>query len=144
MSEAKPGALRTGGYTEFHPRWYRPPVSVYWWLKQRQYLTFILRELSSVFVALFVVMTLFQLRALKNGPEAYAHFQQRLQSPLIVALNIVGLFFVVFHSITWFNLTPSAVPVRFGGKRVPGFLIAAPSYIAWIVISAFVAWMVLR
>ena len=131
-------------YTEFHPRWYRPPVSVYWWLKQRQYLTFILRELSSVFVALFVVMTLFQLWALKKGPEAYAQFQQWLQSPLVIALSIIGLFFVVFHSITWFNLTPSAMPVRLGGKRLPAFLVAAPSYVAWAVVSAIVAWLVLR
>ena len=131
-------------YTEFHPRWYRPPVSVYWWLKQRQYLTFILRELSSVFVALFVVMTLFQLWALKQGPEAYAHFQQWLQSPLVIAFSIIGLFFVVFHSITWFNLAPSAMPVRLGGKRLPAFLVAAPSYIAWAVVSAIVAWLVLR
>jgi succinate dehydrogenase subunit C len=143
MSAAKPETASATDYTEFHPRWYRPHVSVYWWLKQRQYLTFILRELSSVFVALFVVMTLFQLRALKNGPEAYAHFQERLQSPAAIVFNIVALFFVVFHSITWFNLAPSAMPVRLGGKRVPAFLVAAPSYLAWIVISAFVAWMVL-
>ena len=143
MSAAKPETATTVEYTEFHPRWYRPHVSVYWWLKQRQYLTFILRELSSVFVAMFVVMTLFQLRALKNGPEAYALFQQRLQSPLVIAFSVIALCFVVFHSITWFNLAPSAMPVRLGGRRVPAFLVAAPSYVAWVVISAFVAWMVL-
>ena len=144
MSAAKPEAIKSAQYTEFHPRWYRPHVSVYWWLGQRQYLKFILRELSSVFVAIFVVETLFQLQALKNGPEAYADFQQWLQSPLIIALNIVALLFVIFHSITWFNLTPSAMPVRLGGKRVPGFLVAAPSYVAWAVISVFVAWLILR
>jgi fumarate reductase subunit C len=143
MGAVKPETIRVE-YAEFHPRWYRPPVSVYWWLKQRQYLTFILRELSSVFVALFVVMTLFQLWALKKGPEAYAQFQQWLQSPLVIALSIIGLFFVVFHSITWFNLTPSAMPVRLGGKRLPAFLVAAPSYVAWAVVSAIVAWLVLR
>ena len=119
-------------------------MSVYWWLGQRQYLKFILRELSSVFVAIFVVETLFQLRALKAGPEAYADFQQCLQSPVVIALNIIALLFVVFHSITWFNLAPSAMPVRLGGKRVPAFLVAAPSYVMWAAISAFVAWLVLR
>src|SRR5215467_9876422 len=56
-------------YTEFHPRWYRPRVSVYWWLGEWQYLRFILRELSSVFVAAFVIVTLLGLRALRNGPD---------------------------------------------------------------------------
>ena len=145
MSEANPETIETAPrYTEFHPRWYRPQVSVYWWLGQRQYLKFILRELSSVFVALFVVMTLFQLNALKDGPDAYADFQRSLQSPLVIAVNAIGFLFIVFHSITWFNLAPSAMPVRLGGKRVPAFLVAAPSYVMWILVSAFVSWLVLR
>jgi len=50
----------------------------------------------------------------------------------------------VFHAITWFNLAPSAMPVRLGGRRVPDAMVAAPSYVAWIVISAFVSWLVLQ
>jgi fumarate reductase subunit C len=140
-TEAK---TRPAHYSDFHPRWYRPRVSVYWWIGQRQYLKFILREISSVFVAAFVVMTLFQLSALKRGPEAYAEFQRCLASPLAIGFNGVAFLFVVFHAITWFNLTPSAMPVRVGGKRLPGFMVAAPNYVMWVVISAFVAWMVLR
>jgi len=132
----------TARYTEFHPRWYRPRVSVYWWMGQRQYFKFILRELSSVFVAIFVVETLFLLAALKGGPQAYADFQSTMASPPMIALNIVSFLFVLFHTISWFNLAPSAMPVRLGGKRVPAFLVAAPSYVAWIVISAAVYWFV--
>ena len=131
-------------YTPFHPRWYRPRVSVYRWLGEWHYLKFILRELSSVAVAFFVIETLFMLSALRDGPEAYAHFQQTMRNPLLIALNVIGFFFVVFHTITWFNLAPSAMPIRMGGKRVPDALIAAPSYVAWVVVSAFVCWLVLR
>jgi len=131
-------------YTPFHPRWYRPHVSVYWWLGEWHYLKFILRELSSVFVAVFVIETLFMLSALREGPEAFAHFQQVIRNPLVIVLNIVSFFFVVFHTITWFNLAPSAMPVRMGGKRVPGALIAAPSYVAWVIVSGFVCWLLLR
>lgn len=131
-------------YTEYHPRWYRPRVSVYWWLGQWQYLKFILRELSSVFVGLAVVMTLLQLRALRGGPEAYARFQDRLHSPAIVVLSVVSLFFVLFHTVTWFNLAPRAVAVRMRGKRIPEWLIAGPNYVAWIVVSGAVTWLVLR
>jgi len=38
-----------------HPRWYRKRVSTYWWLQRWEYLRFVLREISSVFVAIFVV-----------------------------------------------------------------------------------------
>jgi fumarate reductase subunit C len=131
-------------YTEFHPRWYRPKVSVYWWLGERHYLKFILRELSSVFVAVFVVETLLLINALRNGPDAYAQFLQSMQNPLMIVLNVISLFFVVFHTITWFNLAPSATPVRMGGRRLPDAMVAGPAYVAWILISAFICWMVLR
>lgn len=132
------------GYTEFHPRWYRPHVSVYWWLGQWQYLRFILRELSSVFVAAFVVVTLFQLRALRGGPEAYARFQHWLKTPAAIVLNTISFFFVLFHAITWFNLAPAAMAIRVRGKRLPDILIAAPNYALWLVLSVAVAWLVLR
>ena len=135
---------KTGSYTKYHPRWYRPRVSVYWWLGQWHYLKFILRELSSVFVAFVVVMTLLQLRALRSGPETYARFEQQLKTPGMIALSIVSLFFVVFHTVTWFNLTPRAMSVRVRGKRVPEWLVAAPNYALWIVVSGTVALFLVR
>lgn len=130
--------------TEFHPRWYRERVSTWWWLGEWHYLKFILRELSSLSVAWFVGLTLFQLRALLHGPDAYARFSARLQSPVMVAFNLIAFCFVMFHAITWFNLAPRAMPVRIGGKRVPEFLVAAPNYALWIIVSAFVGWLLLR
>ncbi len=129
--------------TEFHPRWYRKRVSTWWWLGEWHYLKFILRELSSLSVAWFVVLTLFQVRALLNGPEAYARFAHRLESPLMIALNAIAFCFVLFHTITWFNLAPRAMPVRMGGKRVPEFLVAAPNYGLWVVASAAIGWLIM-
>jgi fumarate reductase subunit C len=131
-------------YTEFHPRWYRERVSTYWWMGSWRYLKFILRELSSVAVAWFAGMTLLQLRALLKGPEAYARFAYRLQSPGLIAMNLVAFCFLLLHTITWFNLAPRAMPVRWGGKRVPEFLVAAPNYALWVAASAVVGWFILR
>jgi fumarate reductase subunit C len=131
-------------YTDYHPRWYRPKVSVYWWLGQWGYLKFILRELSSVPVALVVVMTLLQLRALRHGPEAYARLQHLMRTPGVIAVSVISLFFVVFHTVTWFNLTPRAITVRVRGKRIPEWLVAAPNYAVWIVVSGAVTLLVLR
>ena len=129
-------------YTEFHPRWYRTRVSTYWWLDRTPYVKFILRELSSIFVAFFVVITLLQIRALGQGPQAYPAFQQQLQAPIMVVLNIISLLFVLFHTITWFNLTPKAIVLRVRGRRLPDLLIAAPNYVAWLVVSGLIAWIV--
>jgi fumarate reductase subunit C len=131
-------------YSGYHPRWYRPRVSTYWWLWRWGYLKFILRELSSVFVASFVVLTLLQLYALKQGPEAYAAFQEWLKTPWVLALNAVSLFFVVLHTITWFNLAPRAMVVRMRGKRMPDRLVAGANYAAWLIVSGITAWLILR
>ena len=130
-------------YTPYHPRWHRERVSTWWWLKKGSYLTFILRELSSVFVAWFVVFLLMLVAAVARGPDAYAEFLVWSRRPWVVALNLVSLFFIVYHAVTWFNLAPKAMVVRLGGKPVPGAWIAGGNYLAWALASALVAWVLL-
>jgi fumarate reductase subunit C len=132
------------GYTPYHPRWYRRRVSVWWWLESRSYTGFVLRELTSVFVAFFALVLLWQVRALGQGPDAYSRFLARMQTPLFLVLNGVALLFVLFHSVTWFNLAPTAMVVRLRGKRVPDLLVAGANYVAWLVLSAAVAAILLR
>lgn len=134
---------RAPSYTDFHPRWYRVRVSTYWWLTKWSYMKFVLRELSSIFVAWFVVLTLLQIRCLSQGPEAYARWQEWMRNPFLIAGNVVTLFFVLWHTVTWFNLAPRAMAVRVAGKRVPALLIAAGNYLAWAVVSVILAWIIL-
>ena len=131
-------------YTEYHPRWYRPRVSTWWWLKRRPYLAFILRELSSVFVAWSVVFLLLLVAAVSGGEDSYRWFvEDFFRSPVVLLVNLVSLFFVVFHAVTWFNLAPQALVVRFRGRRVPGTRIAAANYAAWALVSVLAAWLLL-
>jgi fumarate reductase subunit C len=129
--------------TEYVPRSYQTRVSTYWWLSRWAYLRFVLREMSSVFVAWIVVLTLLQVRALSQGPEAYAAFTLWLRSPALIAVNALSFVFVCYHAVTWFNLAPKAMAVRLGGKRLPGLAISGPNYVAWALLSAGVAWIVL-
>ena len=131
-------------HTPYHPKWYRRRVSVWWWLQNRTYTGFVLRELTSVFVAFFALVYLWQLRALAQGPEAYAQFLARLKTPLFLVLDGVAFLFILFHSITWFNLAPKAVVVRLKGKRVPDWVVVGLNYAAWVVLSGAVAFIVLR
>jgi fumarate reductase subunit C len=131
-------------YTAYHPRWYRRRMSVWWWLKDRAYTKFVVRELTSVFVAYFAVLFLWQIRAVAEGPEAYARFLARLKTPLFLTADIVAFLFVLYHTITWFNLTPKAMVVRVRGKRVPDAIVAGSNYVAWVALSAIVAWIFTR
>ena len=130
-------------HTPYHPRWYRSRVSTYWWLGKWAHLKFILREISSVFVAFFVVLLLLQIWALERGPRAYAEFQRWLESPLLVALSLLSFFFVVFHAITWFSLAPRAMVVRLRGTRLPDAVIAGSNYLAWLIVSLIIGWALL-
>ncbi len=131
-------------YTEYHPRWYRQRVSTYWWLGRWPYLRFILRELSSLAVAFFVVLTLAQVYALSQVAQAYGELQEWLRQPAVLVLNGVVFLFTVFHTLTWFAAAPKAMAVRLGGKRVPEWAVAAPNYAAWLLASGAVAWFLLR
>ncbi len=123
---------------------YRPRMPLLWWLRRRSYLIFVVRELSSVFVAWFVVYLLLLGHAVVSGEDAYRRFLEWSATPWLLLLNIVALGFVVFHAVTWFNLAPKAMVVRVGGKRVPDWVIAGLNYGAWLVLSAAVAWILLR
>lgn len=126
-------------YTLYHPRWYRRRVSVWWWLETRSYALFVLRELTSVFVAFFALVYLWQLRALAEGPQSYADFVARLKTPLFLVLDAVALLFVLFHTVTWFNLAPRAMVVRLRGRRAPDWVVSGANYLAWVVLSGAVA-----
>jgi fumarate reductase subunit C len=134
---------KPASYTEFHPRWHRPHMSTYWWLKSRAFVAFILRELSSVFVAWFIIYLLLLVYHVNESPEAYREFLDWASNPVVVVLNVVSLLMVVFHAVTWFNLAPQAMVVRMKGKRVPGLWIAGGNYAAWAVVSVLVAWLLL-
>ena len=131
-------------YTAYHPRWYRRRMPVWWWLKNRAYAKFFVREITSVFVAFFAILYLWQLRALAQGPDAYARFVARLKSPLFLTVDIVALVFVLFHTITWFNAAPAAVAARVRGKRVPAEIIIGSQYVAWVLLSGIIAWIFMR
>jgi fumarate reductase subunit C len=134
----------TSSYTPYHPRWYRTPVSTYWWLHRWVYFRFVLRELTSFGVAYFCVMTLLYVHALSKGPEAFNAFRSQLATPLCICVSLLALLLALFHTTTWFSLSAHAMVVRVGGRRVPGVLIVAGNYAAWLVVSGIVVWFLLR
>ncbi len=119
-------------------------MSTYWWLQRWSYFAFILRELSSVFIAWFVVFLMLLVRAVSQGDAAYQQFLGWSGRPLILLLNILSVLFIVFHAVTWFNLAPKAMVVHVRHRRVPGRLIAFSNYAAWALASGLLAWLVLR
>jgi fumarate reductase subunit C len=124
--------------TELRQRLYRQRVSLFWWLSRRSYLAFVVRELTSVFVAWFVVYLLLLVRAVGAGPAEYQRFLDWSARPWVVALNAVALVFTVYHTVTWFAVTPQAMVLKVRGRRLPGRALAAALYLGWFAVSALV------
>jgi fumarate reductase subunit C len=151
------------------PITYRQPVSRLWWLRKRTYFLFVMRELSSIFVAWFAVYLMIMVVAIGRGEASYQNFLDWAASPVVIVINVVALAFLILHTVTWFALTPQAMVVRAGGRqvpvvrevqvagrrvpaatvirvggRVPAGMVIASQYVGLIVVSAFIAWLVLR
>jgi fumarate reductase subunit C len=123
---------------------YRRPISVWWWTRKRSYFLFVMRELSSLFIAWFVLYLLLLIRAVAHGEAAYDDFLDTAASPWLVAVNLVAFGFVVLHTVTWFSLTPKAMVVSLRGRRVPAAAIIGAQYAGLLVVSAIVFWLVTR
>jgi fumarate reductase subunit C len=151
------------------PTTYRQPVTRLWWAKKGTYFLFLMRELSCVAVAWAVVFLMMLVYAIGRGEASYQRFLDWASTPVVIAVNVVALAFLVLHTVTWFALTPQAMVVRAGGRqvvvtkmvlvagrimpaatvvrvggRVPAAMVVASQYLGFAVVSAFIAWLVIR
>ena len=126
------------------PKLLERPLPATWWLQKRAYLVFMLRELSSVFVALVSVWLVLLVQAVKEGPAAYEAYLEELGSSAALTVSLVALAFTVLHSVTFFMLTGKVIVVQMGENRVPSSLIAFAHFVMWFVVSGAIVWLVTR
>jgi fumarate reductase subunit C len=110
-------------------------VTSEWIFRHPRYLRYMVREFSCLFVGGWTLMMVWGLKALSEGPAAWAAFLELLKSPASIVFHVLTLAFAVYHSITWFNLTPKALPLQLGGKFVPDAAISGAHFVAWAVLS---------
>jgi fumarate reductase subunit C len=109
-----------------------------WWLGQGRYTTYMVRELTCVFIGAYTAVVVVGLMRLSQGRAAYEAFLDALHSPLWIAFHLLALVFALFHTVTWFGVAPKAMPLQIGEKKVPGAAIIMAHYAGWIVVSAAV------
>jgi len=109
-----------------------------WWLTKQSYFLVMLRELSSVFIAVFLVVYLCQIYQLSQGPEAYSAFAQKLASPGWVLFHLVALLFALYHSITWFQSSAVVLTLRIGERLISRPIVTALHVGAWVMVSVLV------
>ena len=110
MTEAK--------YPEFRKR---PGLG--WWLSNRKYTAYMLRELTSLFVTIFSLLYIYQLSVLASGSSAsYATYLNFLKNPFMIGFSVVTLAFCLYHAFTWFYLIGRVQPIKVGRRTTSPLL----------------------
>ena len=124
---------------------YETPLPWFWFTQRRGYRRFMGREITSFFLGGYLVFLLIWLRRLGQGPEAYAAMIETTRHPVSVVLHMMALAGALYHSITWFNLTPKAMPQYLGEHHLPNVWTAiVMGYAPWLALSGLIMWGMLR
>ena len=120
---------------------YERAITYEWIVRHPRYVRYMVREFSCLFIGGWTVLMVWGLKQLSEGPAAWAAFLELMRSPASIVFQLLTLAFAAYHSVTWFNLTPKALPLQVGEEFVPDWVIAGAHYAGWAVVSFIVlAW----
>ena len=114
-----------------------------WWTARGSYFLIFLREVSSVFIAAYVVLLIILIANAGGDQASYESYFELFTSPGMLVLHVVAFLFSLLHTITFFNLIPKGLSVRLGEEPVPPALISGPNYAVWGVVSVIVLLVIL-
>jgi fumarate reductase subunit C len=115
---------------------YARAITSEWIFRHPRYVRYMVREFSCLFIGGWTLLMVWGLKALSEGPAAWAAFLELLKSPASIAFHLLTLAFAAYHSVTWFNLTPKALPLQLGEEFVPDRAISGAHFAAWAIVSA--------
>jgi fumarate reductase subunit C len=96
------------------------------------------RELTCLFIGLQAFILIVGIFRLSQGREAFEAYLAVLWGPVGQFISIFILLMAVIHSVTWFNLTPKAMPLWIGDRPIPGWIIISAHYTVWLIVSVLV------
>ena len=120
---------------------YTQPMATSWWLLQGRYVRYMIRELTCLFITLFSVILMIGIYQISQGQAAFDSYLNILWSPSGQLVSAIILVMAVVHTLTWFNLTPKAMPLWIGDKKLPGWVIIGAHYVAWAILSLLI-WLI--
>ena len=117
-----------------------------WWRKNPFFVRYMIREASSVFLAIYALILLVGLLRLSQGEAAYEAWREALTHPVSIVFHWVALLTVGYHAFTWWMVAPKTAPnIRIGGREIPEMLITGGGLLgtvgASVLVYVFVRWM---
>ncbi len=125
------------------PPTYRPRQPITWWLSNGKYFLFMMRELSALFIAAYIFINLLGIYRLCQGRTHYEAYLEALQTPLAKGLFVVISLFCLYHTVTWFHLTPIVMALRIRGKVISQRAMKFVIYLSWGLISSLLFYLLI-
>lgn len=115
-------------------RVYKPKVPPGWWLRQRHYFLYIVREFTALPLALWLLWLLYEIQRASQGPKNF----YASASPAFIVFSVVVLGFALYHSITFLSLTGVIINIKILDRKIPSRLITGAMFGFWAVASIVV------
>ncbi len=122
---------------------YTPKMPSTWWLRNPRYFLYMLREVTSIFVFLYVLAFAVQFFLLADR-SLFDAFRALFTSPVFFGFIGVVLVMAVVHAITWWSLNARVFKIRLRGRLLPPAALFMGFVLAWIVVSGLVYILIFR
>lgn len=117
---------------------YKPQLSrTCWFMTHARYKTYMLHEISSIFVAIYSIILIVGLFRLGSGQQAWESWLAGVTSPIGVIFNLIAFVFFVIHTTSWFKAVPQATRIMRGDEVLPGNILVSAHYGIFAVVSLF-------
>lgn len=132
--KAPPEDAEAAASTGAASRAYRPSMARGWWLRQRHYFLYIVREFTSVPLALWLLWLLFEIQRAAHGPKGF----YASASPAFIAFSVICLPFALYHSYTFLSLAGVIINLKLMDRPIPSRVIVIAMFALWLVASIVV------
>lgn len=123
-------------YPEFRRR-----VSPGWWTASRHYAMYMVREWTSLFVAVYSLLIIYGLSLWSMGsPVDFLNF---LKNPAIIGFSLVALVFTLYHAATWFYLLGAISPIKIGRSKTKPWQALVLNLVLLVIVSYLAIWLLI-
>ena len=117
---------------------YVRPMTATWWQKLDFYKAYMVREATSIFAVWFCIVLLYGVLCLASTPVpglGIVDFIGFLRNPIVVFLNIITLIATLYHTATYFVMTPKVMNIIVKNERLPHHVLRNALWAVTAVIS---------
>ena len=117
---------------------YVRPMTATWWQKLDFYKAYMVREATSIFAVWFCIVLLYGVLCLASNPvrgPGIIDFIGFLRNPIVVFLNIITLIATLYHTATYFVMTPKVMNIIVKNERLPHHVLRNALWAVTAVIS---------